>query len=1119
MATPQGIQEALGKVSDQASFVKELLRNALGWPVDVGVEEISYEWSAGDLKADGLDKQVVDGKAWQIQPMAAGQPWGIFLLEFKREDVFTKGRGMTGPLRKVLRALVPRKRESANAAEKKTWNQENLLFICTHEYKHFRFAYFKAPREAGKAAPLAAFGWEPGDTHVRTLCEFNLPALAFPEDGGADGEQWLEAWRGAFDVERVTKEFFKQYHKVFESVEGAAKDVPSGEPRRLYTQRLFNRLMFLYFVQKKGWLEFNGSKRYLRALFDAAKDEDFLNDRLYFAFFYGLGGPVGEDGGKGDKKLQAKRGIVPFLNGGLFDLSEDGYDALDKVRIPNERFEEILHLFERHNFTISESTPLDIEVAVDPEMLGKVFEELVTGRHESGSYYTPRPIVSYMCRESLKSYLHRLADGQAEQVALDAFVDRGDASSLPNPERVLESLRSVKVCDPACGSGAYLLGMMQELIRLRSALFESKSLDAKDTYQRKLEIIQNNLYGVDLDPFAVSVAMLRLWLSLAVEFQGAKPPPLPNLDFKIAQGDSLTGVNPCEQDDMFRDIIHKYASKLVHLKEKYQLVHGPKKAKTRRDIEACRAQLADHLGRVKMPKGAFDWRVEFAEVFDRRGGYQSTMAGEFAFANQLDAQQTFVESHGGEGGFDIVLANPPYLRAEVVKHMFGDKYKDGLVKMFPEAYVKTADIYTAFYARAHQLLCPKGAACFISSNKWLRAGYGEKLRRHLLDKQAFRLVLDFKDQPVFESAIAYPCIFLWQKTPRAEAPTRWAEVGNLDQCYAEGVSEHVARIARIVPASFFGEGKPRLATTDSADRQAKMEKAGPCLKDLLKGQILYGVKTGLNEAFIIDRETRHRLIGDDKHSAEIIKPLVVGDDVRRYETHFREKHLIWTYIGVPIKNYPAIFSHLKKFQKDAEKRYDQGEHWWELRACAYYDAFEKPKIIYPIISTEPHFVLDNEGQYFFNDKVFMLPGANWYLLGVLNSAAVRTWVQDNFSPLMGGFYEFRGAHMERLPIPAPPAAARQAVAHLAQQAQVLHIRRRQRVERFLESVDLAPGDSSEKNRLEQPWSLSAEEFARKAKGRPAKLHAAARDETTALTEEIERVEKEIDERVAALYGL
>ena len=197
--------------------------------------------------------------------------------------------------------------------------------------------------------------------------------------------------------------------------------------------------------------------------------------------------------------------------------------------MPDEAIGQVLTgLFDRFNFTVMESTPFDIEVAVDPEMLGKVFEELVTGRHDSGAYYTPRPVVSFMCREALKAYMEGQDTGLAPE-AVARFVDHQDTDGLgvAQARRIAAALAEATVVDPACGSGAYLLGMMQELIELQTALYNAGA-DAKALYDLKLEIIQRNLYGVDIDSFAVNIAMLRMWLSLAIDYEGATPEPLPN---------------------------------------------------------------------------------------------------------------------------------------------------------------------------------------------------------------------------------------------------------------------------------------------------------------------------------------------------------------------------------------------------------------------------------------------------------------------------------------------------------------------------------------------------------------------------------------------------------------
>jgi hypothetical protein len=290
MVTAQKIEQAIHRVKDQSSFVQGLLAETLEWPIPEKIEaipDLSYDWDETNLRAQGLDLHLVEGQAWQIRSLRHGQPWGIFLLQFESEGHFAAQGGLsgaTGTLRKVLRGLVPSRRRDPSLQE---WNREHLLFICTHDYRQFRFAYFKAPKETTRVAPLAAFGWNQGDTHVRTLCEFNLPALGFPEDSGADASGWVRQWATAFDVEAVTKRFFADYREVFERVEGSVQGVPEGESRPLYTQRRFNRLMFLYFIQRKGWLSFRGDKNYLRALFktEVAAGEDFLNERLYWAFF------------------------------------------------------------------------------------------------------------------------------------------------------------------------------------------------------------------------------------------------------------------------------------------------------------------------------------------------------------------------------------------------------------------------------------------------------------------------------------------------------------------------------------------------------------------------------------------------------------------------------------------------------------------------------------------------------------------------------------------------------------------------------------------------------------------------------------------------------------------
>lgn len=934
----------------------------------------------------------------------------------------------------------------------------------------------------------------------------------------------LASFVDAFKVEPLFDEFFRDYRRVFEKVKEAIRPsfTPSPEdkdkdPLQMFTQRLFNRLMFLAFIERKGWLKMGRRTDYLSALWESrtyGPKANFYRDHLVPLFFEGL-----NQSDRQPDHTDPRFGSVPYLNGGLFEKADFGYDDNMITRIPDEALASILDasdsddskhgLFTRYNFTVSESTPLDIEVSVDPEMLGTIFEELVTERNESGSFYTPKPIVSFMCREALVGYLASLCTKE-DKSAIEAFVHEHKADQLRDPEAILFALKAVTVCDLACGSGAYLLGMLHELMDLRMCLFASnQKLDSGTAHSRKLEIIEKNLYGVDKDGFAVGIARLRLWLSLAVEYDGSTPPPaLPNLDFKIEQGDSLAAPAPAEiENDLFQAEVFA----LRDLKATYLKSHGETKARLRAEIDQRKGGLKQSFVSQKDagPSDAFQWSVEFAEIF---------------IPTPLSPK----------GGFDIIVANPPYVRMELIKPQ-----KPVLRKRFKEVHSDRADLFVYFYARAHELLRDGGTSAFISSNKWLRTGYGEPLRERLLDSQAFGLVMDFGELRVFKTAATDAAIFIWEKRPRDESSTRWTMVKNLEECYSEGVKAHFERLMVAVPADQFGKGKARLATSATADLRKRMDKSGPKLGQLFPGLICWGIKTGLNEAFIIPQAKRDELIAETPNAAEIIKPLLAGDDVRRYEVHYRGEHLIYTSHGIDISRYPSVERHLHQFRsfKNEKGKIVGLDHratkqeWFELQqpSSRLIPILEGPKLLYPIIGKESRFVID-ASQFFVNDKVFILPTADNYLLGVLNSSSAFAFLRETCvthgDKDEGGRLEFRAIYMETLPIPDACEADRMVVGGLAEQVQGAHKKRRARVERFLRDLGLEPAQSTSRNPLEQPWSLPLAEFAKRAKPlqrtareNPQFLYEAARDETAALTEQIAKLEAEIDARVAALYGL
>ncbi len=568
---------------------------------------------------------------------------------------------------------------------------------------------------------------------------------------GNKGKTLREAIADVFSVEPVTKAFFETYRQLFEDAKEQIKGFGVGkdeeEKRHLFTQTLFNRLMFVYFLSRKGWLRFDGSADYLNALWQGYGsldgDHDFYTARLKPLFFAGLNNPQSRNLVQDNPVLYRTIGDVPFLNGGLFE--ETDLDKRQDIKVPDETIGHILtDLFDQFNFTVMESTPFDIEVAVDPEMLGKVFEELVTERHPSGAYYTPRPVVSFMCREALKGYLHGKHPEIPEEAIAD-FVDRQDTSGLTGrgqARAISETLDGMTTIDPACGSGAYLLGMLQELVDLQGCLYNVTE-DAKSLYRTKQDIISRNLYGVDKDEFAVNIAMLRLWLSLSIDYDEDDPPPLPNLDFKVVTGDSIAGpdpgrINPIKhgQQTDFLSASGAEITVLAELKHRYTGAHGNEKETLKQQV----SDVEEALARQYPTASGFQWHVKFAEVF-------------------------------AEGGFDIAIANPPYVRQEEIEPK---SYKDALVRQYSDAVVARSDLYCYFYARALQLLKDGGMHIFVCSNSWLDVGYGAKLQEYLLNNSHVHSVYESAVQRQFSTADINTIISVISNNPgNKESTTRF----------------------------------------------------------------------------------------------------------------------------------------------------------------------------------------------------------------------------------------------------------------------------------------------------------------------------------------------------------
>ena len=809
------------------------------------------------------------------------------------------------------------------------------------------------------------------------------------DDYGRNGKTVHESIVRAFSVEPVTADFFHEYRRIFADAKDGIRGFDDERDLHLFAQTLFNRLMFIYFISRKGWLSFGGDTDYLNALWSdygsgRTVDSNFYQDRLRLLFFAGLNNAKSEDL---TEYPDARRliGKVPFLNGGLFDESD--VDARSDIHVPDAVILPILRdLFDRFNFTVTESTPYDTEVAVDPEMLGKVFEELVNERHQSGAYYTPRPVVSYMCREALKGFLSGAETGLSAD-AISRFVDaqNTDGISVPDARKISAALERVTVADPACGSGAYLLGMMQELVDLQTTLF-NVGADAKSIYDLKLEIIRRNLYGADIDDFAVNIAMLRMWLSLAIEFESDAPEPLPNLDFKIACGDSLLAPDPdpAQQGSIFTNEIRE--SKLADLKFEYMRAREQSdKDKLRAEIAVAQAQIKDRLGDAASVEGAIDWHVEFAEVM-------------------------------GVGGFDIVIANPPYIQLQRDRGRLGQLYKDVGYSTF----IRSGDIYQLFYERGCQMLKPStGLLAYITSNSWLKAEYGKRSRSYFSEQHTPLALLEL-GKDVFESAIVDSSVVL-VRTGRTRSAQQVFDAVDVERLDVDDFPPPKNRWGQV---RLDGELPWSILSQTEHGIIDKMRRVGTPLKEW-DIAINYGIKTGYNDAFIIDNQTKEALVAEDPRSAQILKPVLRGRDIRRFRAEWAGLWLIDTHNGfedvpaIKIDEYPAIKHRLDSFYERLERRYDKGSTPYNLRNCAYHGDFTKEKLLWIELVDNGRFAYDSSG-IFGEATTFLLTGERIkYLCAVLNSTLIR-WYLSQVAPTSGmGTLRWKKVYVEKLPLPKP----------------------------------------------------------------------------------------------------
>ena len=478
--TPLSI-EAVGSIKDQNSLF-EFLKNYLAWPIgeDIDFEDATYYW---DTEEFDYPKEYFKGsEIYQLRPFSAAQPWGIFFLHL------AKSKPSTSELRNIVRSLSPAKRKLKDYP---TWQPNHLLFICTDNWKNYTFAHFDG--DSPQSAKLSTFEWQHGSSYLRTVCEFNLAALRMPEAkdlfNELDQVEWVKQWSEAFSIKKVTDKFFDEMKSVFNSIQDKyVHNLKDKEKRRAFTQLLINRLLFLKFLERKGWLFVKDSdsiedrKDYLNRQRKKNKNLNQWEQFFNHLFFRGLNRQSVAGNREIPEAMKKIIGYVPFLNGGLFEEA----DEYKSVKVDNEAFDLIFDkLLNPYNFTIEENTPFDIEVALNPDLLGYAYEELIAERHGQGAYYTHPTEVGLMCRESLKTFLEEHT--KINKPAIFHLIDLRNADDLTDDEafEIYHKLINIKIVDPAIGSGAYPVRMMQELVGIHQSLAEKLS-------QGKLNLIIKN---------------------------------------------------------------------------------------------------------------------------------------------------------------------------------------------------------------------------------------------------------------------------------------------------------------------------------------------------------------------------------------------------------------------------------------------------------------------------------------------------------------------------------------------------------------------------------------------------------------------------------------------------
>ena len=921
----------------------------------------------------------------------------------------------------------------------------------------------------------------------------------------------LDAWLDALDTQELNKRFYREllawFERACDQAQFPATGVKTLRPQE-HVIRLVTRLLFIWFIKEKSLvapeLFVEEQIRPLLKDYDRDSGDSYYRAVLQNLFFATLNTEIARRGFSGqtnrthrdfsryryrdemadpDALLDLFR-RTPFINGGLFDCLDseqangaggwrldcftDNPSQREGYSIPNRLFfgsAGVIRLFDRYKFTVEENTPVEQDVALDPELLGKVFENLLaaynpetreTARKQTGSYYTPREVVDYMVDEALVAALAEKADPDDQDRAfwrerVRYLLDYADAAELFTDDeagRLVRAIAQLRILDPAVGSGAFPMSALRKLtLALRrldpenarwqalqrelageqaTAAFQlsvRRDRDARLTdisavfeayhepdFGRKLYLVQNSIFGVDVQAVACQIAKLRFFISLVIEQNPTADPkhnygvhPLPNLETRFVAADTLLALGP-QKTLAQTPAVQNLERQLAANRERHFHAASRQEKRRRRARDAkLRAGLSKALQKAEF--SAEDAaKVANWDPYDQNAG-----------ADWFDPAYMF----GVTDGFDVVIGNPPYVQLQKSGGALAKRYQNAGYATF----ARTGDLYQLFQERSLALCAPeRGLLSLITSNSWLKAEYGKATRRRIAKKHTpLRLVEMGKD--VFETAFVDSAVLVVRNGKTDES------------CLAvdmDRLQDKTFPPAEIHWSPFTPQlDKPwSILSAVEQSVMSKMEANGTPLQDW-SVSINFGVKTGLNDAFLVDGSTRQGLIAADPKSDEIIKPVARGRDVQRYQARWAGLWLIDAHNGyngtppIDVDQYPAVKAHLDKFQPKLRMRQDKGRTPHNLRNCAYHEEFAKEKLVWIELVEQGRFAYDASGMLV-EASAFMMTGESLkYLCAVLNARLAQYFLQRT-APTSGmGTLRWKKVYVERIPVPKISEARQQ----------------------------------------------------------------------------------------------